>query len=469
MKVAVVGASLAGLAAGALLARRGCQVTVFEADAQPGGLGDGPALKGINRLPGDHLIWGWRSSRPLMRLFGALKDHPGATARHLLQPVPTGLQALGHPHRLDWGERLAEEIGREFPAALASWTACAQEWDREALTLGWKGVGHSFLMSGQRPTEAMADGEPEDQRHETPPPDSGEERQAMEEPFAAGPVKELPREIRHYLNGVVEAVCWRPLEEVTQPAGLWAMKMTAQEVAVLRDGVDGLMRWLAGRLEAAGGSLRLGTRVRALKTRGGRVRGISIREGRRRSTEPAERVVVAGGEPSHLLPLGRFRTQGRRTIGNLVTCLLAVEEGVIPEPLAPLAAYCPAPEEPVLLLSHNPASLHTLKDMSRRFLMVSWLAEAPGADSLTIPEELTKRLERLMPFLPGRWELVPQDDASGSPLVRRPIPEIDQNDFNPTTTVGGLVKVARHPLPGTATTVSLTLGVAAAEAILRGL
>ena len=291
----------------------------------------------------------------------------------------------------------------------------------------------------------------------------------MEEPFAAGPVKELPREIRQYLNGVVEAVCWRPLEEVTQPAGLWAMKMTAQEVAVLRDGVDGLMRWLAGRLEAAGGSLRLGTRVRALKTRGGRVRGISIREGRRRSTEPAERVVVAGGEPSHFLPLGRFRTQPRRTIGNLVTCMLAVEEGVIPEPLAPLAAYCPAPEEPVLLLSHNPASLHTLKVMSRRFLMVGWLAEAPGADSLTIPEELTKRLERLMPFLPGRWELVPQDDASGSPLVRRPIPEIDQNDFNPTTTIGGLVKVARHPLPGTATTVSLTLGVAAAEAILRGL
>ncbi|MFQ6672770.1 MAG: NAD(P)-binding protein, partial [Candidatus Tectimicrobiota bacterium] len=200
MRVAVVGASLAGLAAGALLARRGCQVTVFEAAAQPEALGEKPGLAGMNRVPGDHLIWGWRSSRPLMRLFGALKDRPGATARSLLQPIPTGLQVLGHPYRLDWGERLVEEIGREFPGALPAWRACMAAWEREAETLRLEDVGNPFLPSPQRATEANLDAV---QEEASPAVRTG--RHAMGgKTLVAGPVDELSAEMRAYLNGFAQ-------------------------------------------------------------------------------------------------------------------------------------------------------------------------------------------------------------------------------------------------------------------------
>lgn len=463
MRVAVVGASLTGLAAGALLARRGCEVTVFEAAAHPEWLDDTPTLAGINHVPGDHLLWGWSSSRPITRLFGALKDRPGATARHLLHPVPTGLQVLGHPHRLDWGDRLAEEIGREFPSALKSWGASTAAWDLEAEALGQAGMGYPFL----KPTEPATDGRPEARVSEEPPTESPEDT-TDDTDFAAGAGEALPAEMRPYLDGVTQAVCWRPLEEVALPAGLWAMQMLAQEVAVLKEGVDALVRWLVGRLEAAGGSLRLESTVRAVKFRNRQVRGVSVKEGRRRSTHPAEWVVVAGGEVSRLLPRRRFGAHHRRTVGTMVTCHLAVEEEVVPEPLAPLAAYCPAPGEPVFLVSQNPATRHTLNNLPRRVLTVGWREEAQGAEALADPEELPKHLERLMPFLPGRWELVPQDEITGSPLMRWPILETDRRDLNPSTPVLGLVTADHHPLPGMATTASLTLGVAAAETILRG-
>lgn len=464
MRVAVVGASLAGLAAGAFLARRGCQVTVFEAAAHPEWLDDRAPLAGFSHVPGDHLLWGWRSYRPIMRLFGALKDRPGATARHLLHPVPTGLQVLGHPHRLDWGGRLAEEIGREFPSALKSWTTCTAEWDREAEALRKVGIGHPFF----KPTESTTDGRPKADVHEEPLTESPEDA-SIDTDFASVAGKSLPAEVRPYLDGVTQAVSWRPMEDVTLPAGLWAMDMLAQDAAVLKDGPDALVRWLAGQLEAAGGSLRLEATVRAVKVRNRRVRGVSVKEGRRRSTQPAEWVVVASDEASRLMRRRLFRGQGRRTVGTLVTCLLAVEEEVIPEPLAPLAVYCPGPGEPVFLISQNPANRQTLNKAPRRVLTVGWRLEAQGAETLEDPEELPRRLERLLPFLPGRWEFAPQDKVTGSPFMRWPITETDCRDVNPAPPpVLGLVTADHHPLPGMETTASLTLGVAVAETILRG-
>ncbi|MFQ5893728.1 MAG: FAD-dependent oxidoreductase, partial [Nitrospinota bacterium] len=348
--------------------------------------------------------------------------------------------------------------------ALPAWRACLAAWEREAEALRREGDGNPFLPSPQRATEANLDAVQEEAS-----PANRKGPHAMDgKTLVAGPVEELSAEMRAYLNGFAQAVCWRPLEDVSLPAGLWALEMLGKEAAVLREGVDGLVRWLVGRLEAAGGNLRWGTRVRSVKVRGRRVRGISVKEGRSRSTTPVEGVVVAGGEVSRLLPLGRLRAPRRRTVGTLVTCLLAVEEAVVPEPLAPLAAYYPSPDQPVLLLSHNPTSRHTLKEWPRRLLTVGWRAEASAANGLDLPEALPKRLERLLPFLPGRWELVPQDDATGSPLRHRPIPETDPRELTLATGVRGLVSAAHHLLPGMATTASLTLGVAAAESLLRG-
>jgi hypothetical protein len=53
--------------------------------------------------------------------------------------------------------------------------------------------------------------------------------------------------------------------------------------------------------------------------------------------------------------------------------------------------------------------------------------------------------------------------------MRWPITETDRRDMTPPSPVSGLVTVDHHPLPGMETTASLTLGVEAAEAILRKL
>ena len=106
-------------------------------------------------------------------------------------------------------------------------------------------------------------------------------------------------------------------------------------------------------------------------------------------------------------------------------------------------------------------------DRACHLLTVAWRLDGPEGYRMEMPEELPKRLERLMPFLPGRWEMVAQDDAAGNPLRIHPIPEIDLREFEPTTQVGGLVVAQGGLLPGMATTASLTLGVTAAEAVLK--
>lgn len=472
MKVAVVGASLQGLAAGALLARRGCQVTVFEEADRPAGLDESLALRGANHSPGDHLVWGWRSSRALVRLFGSLRDRPGSTARHLFREVPTGLQVLGHPHRLDWGGRLSEEVAREFPGALWAWKACEAEWERETEALSQAGLATAFDSSG--PPIAEVAGEAELEAWEAEEPLEGVEEQMslpralIDRSFLDGVGEHLPQEMKDCLRGVALAVSWRPAQEVSLPSWLWAMGLLGREAVVLKEGLDGLVGWLAGRLEAAGGSLRLSSRVRSVRLRGRRVRGVVFKEGRRRASIPADAVVVAGGEVSRLLPWGRLKTHKRRSVGVLETCLLAVDEEVVAEPLAPLAAYVTGPEEPVMLISHNPVRRLAGAERPRHLLTVAWRAEGPEACQMELPAELPKRLERLMPFLPGRWEMLAQDEATGSPLRRHPIAPIDRKALEPTTRIGGLVVATRNLLPGMATTASLTLGVEAAGAVLKG-
>ena len=465
MRVAIVGASIAGLAAGALLARRGRRVTVFEARAWPGGLSEDMALAGTNRLPGDHLIWGWRSSRALARLFGSLRDRPGATTRELFQPVPTGFQVIGHPYRLDWGEHLLKEIGREFPEALPAWTACTEAWEQEAEALKQAGPGLPFPAPPMTFSEELEEAESEAGE---PPPQSGDNRRALagKALLSGDAAAGLPKEVLACLDGVARAVCWRPLEELTLPAGLLAMKMLGQEVAVLKEGVDGLVRWLVGRLKAAGGELRLEATVRSVRQRGRRVRAVVVREQKSRSTVPADAVVVAGDEVERLLARGWSRPRKRPTAGYLLTCLIAVEEEAVPEPLAPLVVYRPAPDEPTILISQNPLRFHTLGGRSRRLITIGWRAEGREAEGRMLPSELPKKLERLMPFLPGRWEMVPQEETTGSPFRRWPIPQPRPEDLELATSVAGLVAAASHPLPGMATTASLTLGVAAAEAVL---
>lgn len=471
MRVVILGASTAGLAAGALLAQRGCQVTVFDESDHLGGLDGTLTSGGAGGLPGDHLIWGWRSSRALVRLFGSLRDRPGATARHFLKPVATGLQVLGHPHRLDWGQHLEAELEREFPEALGSWRECSEAWEQEMEALRRADVRLPFLRPSSDPSEERAalelDAWESDESAEGSQDPKALRRALTEKPFLEGLAGELPAPLHQCLRGVALAVSWRPVGEVSLPTWLWAKHLMFQEVAVLRHGLDGLMEWLAGRLEAAGGSLRLNTPVRSVKQRGKRVVGVVYQEGRRRATEPADAVVVAGADVYRILPFGKLRAKKRRSVGTLASCLLAVEEEVVAEPMAPLAAYCPEEEGPLLLISHNPARRYAMDDRARHLLTVAWRLDGPEGYRMEMPEELPKRLERLMPFLPGRWEMVAQDDAAGNPLRIHPIPEIDLREFEPTTQVGGLVVAQGGLLPGMATTASLTLGVTAAEAVLK--
>ncbi len=457
MRVAVVGASLAGLAAGALLARRGCEVTVFDRAPKPEVLSGPPPAGCAPGWPGDHLVWGWRSSRALVRLFGSLRDRPGASARHLFQSVPTGLQVLGHPYRLDWGPEVAVEIGREFPGAIESWEACQAAWDRQSWGLQRTGLTPPFLGPQGRPAAEPEEGEAS----------PGELQPRPEAPFLESGVEALPEELRSCLEGVALAAAWRPPEAVSLSAWLWARELLEQEVGVLKEGRDGLVRWLAGRLEAAGGCLRWATPVTAVRLRSRRVRAVTIREGRRRAAHEAAAVVVAGGELSELLPWRWRWAQKRRSEGALVACQLVVEAEAVAEPLAPLAVYRGGPDQPPLLISYNPVQRRTWGERPRHGLTIGWRAEEPGADELELVSELPKRLERLMPFLPGRWELDAHGESGVSPVRRQTIPVVAPSDLGPTTRVAGLMVAAKGLLPGLSTTTSLALGVAAADAVLR--
>ena len=120
MKVAVVGAGYAGLAAAVELVDAGCSVAVIEANKVPGGRARRVDIRGTPLDNGQHLLLGaYGDTLALMRKVGVA---PGALARYPLRieipgalslraprvPAPLHLAAaLLRARGLDWSERLA--------------------------------------------------------------------------------------------------------------------------------------------------------------------------------------------------------------------------------------------------------------------------------------------------------------------------------------------------------------------------
>lgn len=121
MKVAVIGAGYAGLAAAVELAAQGVSVTVFEAARQLGGRARQVNYRGVALDNGQHILLGaYRETLRLMRMTGA--SPAGLLLRLPLQliipghfrlqaaPLPAPLHlalALLTAHGLTWGERLS--------------------------------------------------------------------------------------------------------------------------------------------------------------------------------------------------------------------------------------------------------------------------------------------------------------------------------------------------------------------------
>src|SRR3990170_3199108 len=112
--VIVIGGGVAGLATGALAARRGLRPLVLEQGEAPGGTCATLERKGYRFDAGATLLWGFESGGSIR----ALVDEVGAPVEAL--PLDPGFQVAIPGHRLSFyrnPERFWREIRREFPEA----------------------------------------------------------------------------------------------------------------------------------------------------------------------------------------------------------------------------------------------------------------------------------------------------------------------------------------------------------------
>lgn len=130
MKVAVVGAGWAGLAAAVDLTRRGAAVTLYEAGRVAGGRGRSVNIDGRTLDNGQHLLLGaYRETLALMRSIGA---DPGALfERRPLQVVDRdgfrlALPSWPAPLNVAWGLLTAATVGWPEKLKTALWMQCVK-------------------------------------------------------------------------------------------------------------------------------------------------------------------------------------------------------------------------------------------------------------------------------------------------------------------------------------------------------
>ncbi len=125
MKVAVVGAGWAGLAAAVELAAAGAAVTLFEAGRRPGGRARSTDIAGRRLDNGQHILLGaYRDTQALMARIGANPER--LLARHPLRVEDNAgfrlaLPRLPAPFNLAWGLLTARGPGLGEKLATARW------------------------------------------------------------------------------------------------------------------------------------------------------------------------------------------------------------------------------------------------------------------------------------------------------------------------------------------------------------
>ena len=158
MKLAVVGAGWAGLAAAVRAVQQGHQVTLLEMAAQPGGRARGVEVEGLSLDNGQHILIGaYLRTLDLMRTVGA--DIEGGLARGPLElryPDGRGLRMAGGPAWLGFGLAVARcrgwTWGDRFALlrAAAGWALagfrCAPSLTVDALCAGLPSAVRTLLI-----------------------------------------------------------------------------------------------------------------------------------------------------------------------------------------------------------------------------------------------------------------------------------------------------------------------------------
>jgi phytoene dehydrogenase-like protein len=291
MKIVVVGAGMGGLAAALRLRRRGHEVCVVEARAEPGGLASSFTAQGLRFDAGPYVLLDRPGLEWALAELGLSVD---ALALRRIEDVyevafPDGT-ALRFQHDL---AATADGFERRWPGAGARYTRFVRESERIYRRL-------QPLLTREHSLRALAF--------------SGAWRHAPFLVRSLGAVLArtgLPKPLIDSL-GIWTHVAGQELAQAPSPLGFVPALIHGVGAFLPADGIGAVPRLIAGEAVRAGVELRLGTRVRRIVEENGRAVGVETDAG----VENADAVISnynAGGTALELLSSTPPRARARLT------------------------------------------------------------------------------------------------------------------------------------------------------------
>jgi 1-hydroxycarotenoid 3,4-desaturase len=291
-RVVVIGAGIGGLVSAALLAAEGCDVTVLEAAAAPGGKMREVEVAGRRMDAGPTVFtMRWVFEAIFERLGTSLSDHV------TLQPAATLARHAWGEDRLDLfvdraasAEAVASFSGREEANRYLAFCAHAKAI--------YDTLEHSF-MSVERPSPVALVRQ------------AGVARMWQTSPFstmwqALGRHFTDPR--LRQLFGRYATYCGS--SPFVAPATLMLIAHVEQEgVWLVEGGMHRLAQALAGVVAAKGGTLRYNAKVAQILTTGDRARGVRLADG-----EVIEAEAIISNVDTNAIATGRFGEEARHAV-----------------------------------------------------------------------------------------------------------------------------------------------------------
>ncbi len=403
--VIVIGGGVAGLATGALAARRGLRPLVLEQAEVPGGACATLVRNRYRFDAGATLLWGFEQGGSAR----ALLDEVGASAEAL--SLDPGFQVALPRHRISFyrnEERFWREVRREFPEALEGLRALHAEVQAMDGALRGLDLGTGDLpprTSWQRFRQWRGRSREE-----------GELQRRAGQPLADLPAwQSLPEEAQRGLALILRHLGHADgSAPVLQAATL--LGLTLHGFIALRGGAGALAAALAAAVERHGGTVRPMARAAEVVLRGRRAAGVRTADGVVLEASAVVAAVAPGLLAGNLLPDGaRAFPQGPPgPDAAVLTLYLGVDEAILPAEMGlQVFLALPTPLDPgridTVSISTSPSWDGGRAPQGRRALTVNAYlrlvgGSLPAADWIEAGERVLSTLDDFMPGLRGHLD-----------------------------------------------------------------